>query len=143
MPETEWDRAVRSAAKYGIEPRIDDALEFARQSRVLLMRHLASGIDLDITFGALPFGQAAIENASNLEIGGFSVRLPRVEDLLVMKAIARRPKDLEDIRGLLDAHPEADCAVARRWIAEFAVAASMPDLLDELDKVLAERQFGS
>jgi hypothetical protein len=31
-----------------------------------------------------------------------------VEDLLIMKAIARRPKDLQDIRGLLAAHPDAD-----------------------------------
>lgn len=142
MPEDEWERVVGSSAQYGIEPRVDDALEFARRSRVLLMRHVASGIDLDITFGALPFEQSAVRNASNLDIGGISVRLPRVEDLLVMKAVAGRPKDLDDIRGLLDANPEADCAEARRWIREFATAASMPDLLDEFDQLLAERRIG-
>ena len=141
VPEGEWDSAVRSAARYGIEPRIDDALQFARRSRVLLMRHTASGIDLDISFGGLPFEQAAVSSASSMEIGGISIRLPRIEDLLVMKAVAGRPKDLEDIRGLLDAHPEADCAEARRWIREFATAASMPDLLDEFDKLVAAREY--
>lgn len=142
MLEADWAKAVRSAAQYGIEPRIDDAVEFARRSRVLLMRHIASGIDLDITFGGLPFELSAVANAVSHTVGGISVRLPRVEDLLVMKAVARRPKDLEDIRGLLDAHPEADCAEARRWIREFATAASMPDMLAGFDKLLSERRTG-
>ena len=141
LPEDEWQRVVDSSARYGIEARIDDALEFARRSRVLLLRHVASGIDLDITFGGLDFERSAVESALDLEIGGISIRLPRVEDLLVMKAVAGRPKDLEDIRGLLDAHPEADCEEARRWIREFATAASMPDLLSQFEKLLQERKI--
>src|SRR5947207_11594090 len=73
------------------------------------------------------------------DVGGIRVRLPRVEDLLVMKAIARRPKDLEDLQGLLAAHPELDVASARRWIREFAIAMSMPDMLREFDALLAQR----
>lgn len=141
LPEDEWQRVVDSSARYGIEARIDDALEFARRSRVLLLRHVASGIDLDITFGGLDFERSAVESALDLEIGGISIRLPRVEDLLVMKAVAGRPKDLEDIRGLLDAHPEADCEEAQRWVREFATAASMPDLLSQFEKLLQERKI--
>ena len=66
-----------------------------------------------------------------------SVRLPRVEDLLIMKAIARRPKDLQDIEGLLAAHPEADVASARQWVREFATAMSMSDMLVDFDTVVA------
>ena len=140
LPEDEWQRVVDSSAQYGIEARIDDALAFARRSRVLLLRHIASGINLDVIFGGLDFEQSAVESALDLEIGGISIRLPRVEDLLVMKAVAGRPKDLEDIRGLLDAHPEADCEEARRWVREFATAASMPDLLGQFEKLLQERK---
>jgi hypothetical protein len=64
--------------------------------------------------------------------------LPNVEDLVVMKAVAGRPKDLEDIRGLLDAHPEIDFSEARGWIREFATATGMPDMLDEFDKLLEQ-----
>jgi predicted nucleotidyltransferase len=103
------------------------------------MRHIASGIDLDITFGGLSFEETAVANCEVHTIGGLSVRLPRVEDLLIMKAIARRPKDLQDIRGLLATHPDADIALVRRWVGEFATAASMPDMLEELDKLLASR----
>ena len=75
-------------------------------------------------------------------IDGVFVRLPRVEDLLVMKAVARRPKDLEDIRGLVAAHPGANIAEARRWIREFATATGMPDMLEEFEKVLADLSRG-
>lgn len=139
LPEADWAEAVRLAPQYQILPRIEDALQFAKRSRVLLMRHTASGIDLDITFGELPFERAAVAKCQNHDVGGVRVRLPRVEDLLVMKAIARRPKDVQDLQGLLTAHPEVDVASARRWIREFEIAMSMPDILDEFDTLLAQR----
>jgi len=45
-----------------IVPRMEDALQFAKRTRVLLMRHTSSGIDLDITFGELAFERAAVAN---------------------------------------------------------------------------------
>ncbi len=101
------------------------------------MRHAESGIDIDVTFGRLSFEQAAIDNSEIHDIDGLRVRLPRVEDLLIMKAVARRPKDLQDIEGLLAAHPDADIFAVRRWVREFATAMSMPDMLDDFDKTVA------
>lgn len=140
LPEADWPAAVDAAATYGIVPRIEDALAFAHRSRVLLMRHSGSGIDLDITLGGLPFERSAVERSKAEHVGDVSVRLPDVADLVVMKAVAGRPKDLEDIRGLLDAHPETDFSNARAWIREFAVATSMPHLLDEFDELLKQRR---
>ena len=137
LPEADWANAVSTAAGHGILPRIENPLDFARRSRVLLMRHAASAINIDLTFGRLSFEQTAIDNSEIHEIGGLRVRLPRVEDLLIMKAIARRPKDLQDIEGLLAAHPEADVLAVRQWVREFATAMSMSDMLDDFDKVVA------
>ena len=143
VPEAHWAEVMAGAARFGIAPRIDGALEFARRSRVLLMRHRASGIDLDITFGGLPFEEAAVANSENHNVGGVDVRLPRVEDLLVMKAVARRPKDMEDIRGLLAAHPDADIACVRKWVSEFATAMSMSEMLEDFDRMVARRDAGT
>ena len=137
LPEADWGNAVSTAASHGILPRIENPLDFARRSRVLLMRHAASGINIDLTFGGLSFEQTAIDHSEIHDIGGLHVRLPRVEDLLIMKAIARRPKDLQDMEGLLAAHPEADIAAVRQWVLEFATAMSMSDMLDDFDKVVA------
>ena len=140
LPDEEWANAVSTAASHGILPRIEHPLDFARRSRVLLMRHVESAIDIDVIFGGLLFEQAAIDNSKIHDIGGLRVRLPRVEDLLVMKAVARRPKDLQDIEGLLAAHPEVDVATVRQWVSEFAADMSMSDMLDDFDKLLARRK---
>lgn len=45
--------------------------------------------------------RSIIQSASTL-----SVRFPTPEDLIIMMAIAHRPKDLEDIRTIMDKNPK-------------------------------------
>ena len=139
IPQAEWPNALSLAASYGIVARIDDALDFARRSRMLLLRHSASDIDIDVALGGLSFELQALNLSQVHEVGGVPLRLPRVEDLLVMKAFARRPKDLEDIEGLLSVHPRVDLGFVRQWLREFSAAVAMPDLLDDFEKVVARR----
>lgn len=137
ISESEWSAAVTAAAQYGIVPRIDDAVGFAQQSRVLLLRHQETSIDIDIILGGLPFEEDAIMNGKRYVIGGVSVRLPKVEDLMIMKAVAHRPRDMQDIEGLLQAHPNLDLHSVRQWVGEFASVTAMSDLIDDFDKLLA------
>lgn len=139
LSEAEWEGAIAIALRHGIIPRIEDALNFARCSRVLLLRHVESAIDIDLILGGLSFEQSAVDHAHVHYIGGVQVRLPRVEDLLIMKAVAHRPQDMHDIDGLLAAHPDTDVEAVRRWVREFGAATSMSDLLEDFDKVVARR----
>ncbi len=59
---------------------------------------------------------------------------------MIMKAIAHRPRDLVDLEGLLLAHREVDIDRVRSWVGEFAVAATMPELLEDLDKLLGRQR---
>ncbi len=59
-----------------------------------------------------------------------------------MKAVAHRPQDMEDIKGLLESHPGADTDAVRKWVREFAAAAAMSDILEDFDKLLARSQQG-
>jgi hypothetical protein len=140
LPENEWANAISTGSSHNIVPRIEDPLGFARRSRMLLLTHTASSINIDISLGGLSFEQDALARAQVHETGGVRLRLPSVEDLLIMKAFAHRPKDMEDIKGLLDAHPTADLKVVRQWVKEFATAMSMPDLLDDFEKIVARRK---
>lgn len=140
VPDEGWDRLIAIAATQGIAPRIDDSLNFARKTRVLLLRHTASGIDIDVIFGAMQFEREAVAAGTATSVGSTMIRLPRIEDLMVMKAIAHRPRDLVDLEGLLLAHPEADIDRVRRWVGEFAGAATMPEILENLDKLTGRRR---
>jgi hypothetical protein len=96
--------SVLSAAKrHGIEARVENPLDFARRTHVLLLRHIEAGIDIDVLLGRLPYQEEAVGRGRFHDLGGVRVRLPEVEDLLIMKAVAQRPQDLRDIEGLLGA----------------------------------------
>lgn len=139
LSEDKWAAALADTQRYGIVARIEKPLEFAGRTRVLLLRHVSSGIDIDVIFGRLPYEEEAVARGEFHDLGGIRVKLPQVEDLMIMKAIAQRPQDLRDIEGLLDAHPGADTERVRRWVREFSVAMTMPDVLEGLEKLLAQR----
>src|SRR5262249_10764458 len=109
------------------------------ESRVLLLRHEATGIDIDIAFGCLPFEEEAIARAKTALVAGVAVPLPTPEDLIIMKAVAHRETDLLDIEALLAAHPNIDVRRVRPWIHVFAAALEMPEMVDDLELRLAKR----
>lgn len=140
VPDDKWAPLLSAASAHGIGPRIDDPLKFARRTRVLLLRHSRSAVDIDVILGRLPYEIDAISRSSVHDLGGVLVKLPQVEDLLIMKAIAQRPQDLRDIEGLLDVRPDADIDRVLRWVREFSVAMTMPKLLEGLERLLAQRK---
>jgi hypothetical protein len=137
-PEDRWPDIITAARLFDIEPRISEPLEFSRRARVLLLRHGASQIDIDVILGVLPFEREAVSMGQFHSVGPFNIRLPRVEDLMIMKAVAQRPRDMIDLEALLEAHPGADLEQVRRWVREFATASSMPDLIVAFDKLVAQ-----
>jgi predicted nucleotidyltransferase len=139
--ESHWVEFMGEGAKHGFIPRRDDVLAFAQETRVLLLRHQESGIDVDIVFGSLPFEKEAVARATWVELGGVQAPLPLPEDLIVMKAVAHRPQDLADIEAMLAAHPKLNLRRLRRWVREFATALEMPEILNDLEALLSQRKI--
>ena len=119
-----------------IVPRIQNAQDFARKNRVLLLKHSLTETDVDISLGILPFEQEMIERASTKSFAGLSIRLPTPEDLIIMKAIAHRPKDLEDIRAIADKYPNLDRKRIEEWVKSFGDVLDLPDLWDQVKLLL-------
>lgn len=72
------------------------------------MRHEESGVDVDISLG-LPFEVEAVERSSEHQVGTLTTRLPTPElILIILKAVAHRPKDMLDI--------EFDTVLNHTWI---------------------------
>jgi len=140
LDESEWSTFLAKGAGFGFVPRLSNALTFARQARVLLVRHEASGIDIDIAFGALPFEEKAVARAVWHDVGGIRIPLPLPEDLLIMKAVAHRPRDMADIESILDAQPKLDLPRVRRWVREFSAALETPELLRDFNALVARRR---
>lgn len=128
----EIPRLLQLAAASGIQARIAGAQAFARKNRVLLLRHIASGIDIDISLGILPFEKEMVARSQSLYLGGLQLRLPSPEDLIILKAVAHRPQDMLDIDSVLASQPALDKKYIRSWVQQFAEALEMPELWEDL-----------
>jgi hypothetical protein len=128
---------LEEAKKEGIEPRVENAVEFAKKRRVLLLRHTMTDTDIDISMGIMPLEEEIVERSSVQEFDDtLQVRLPTPEDLIIMKAIAHRPKDMEDIRVLAAKYPKLDVRRIERWVKDYAELLYAPDLWEEIRKIL-------
>lgn len=128
---------LEAAKQEGIEPRIDNAEEFARKNRILLLRHTDSNTNVDISLGILPFEEEVVERSVLREYeDALEVRVPTPEDLIIMKAIAHRPKDYEDIRKLAIKYQNLDYERIERWVKDFAEVLETPELWGQIEKIL-------
>lgn len=127
---------AKALAKKRIVPRIADAVQFASESLVLLVKHEPTGVELDITMAWTDFEHEALEAASLAAFGAVNAPMARAEDLVVFKAIAARPKDLEDAKTLLLLYPRIDRDRVRARVRELAALSEQPDLALGLEAIL-------
>lgn len=114
--------------------RIDDAVTFALDNRVLLLR-ADSGVGLDIALGGLPFEEAAVHRSSLFTFPPeIPIRTCSAEDLVVLKAFANRPKDWVDIDGILIRQTATlDWAYVRQHLEPLAELKEEMDILTRLE----------
>ena len=114
-------------------------LKFAVETHVLPM--LSSfGTRLDFVFASLPAERDLIERAQAKELGGKSVRVAAVEDLIWMKLISERSKDVDDARRLIRRHRRTiDRPYLEPRLQELSEAFARPDILEIFSQEMARR----
>lgn len=133
----EIESFIQAGAPHGFVGRISDAPEFARRNRVLLLQHQPTGINVDLSCGALPFEEEMIARARELVIGSVRIKVATPEDLIITKAVAHRPRDIADIEAILNIETSLDFNRIRFWVSQFAEALEMPELMEDLEKLLS------
>jgi hypothetical protein len=129
-------RLMRAAAKHGLKPRSPNAETIARRTGVALLVHEPTGLQVDVSLGILPFEAEMVRRALIHVIKDIEVILPTPEDLIIMKAVAHRTKDLLDISAIAQAHPDLDFRRIQRWLQEFGRVLETPDLWDQVDRLI-------
>lgn len=135
-----WPEVLRKGEPFGFVARIPDALEFAHRSRVLLLRHFPSHVDVDMMLALLPLEEAIIRDARILRIAQIDVPFPAPEDLFIMKAIAGRPRDLADLEGILDANSDLDRNKIVAAAARLSELLESPELMERVRRLLTLSQ---
>lgn len=112
-------------AACGFEVLVDPE-PFVRETMVLPCRDPGSGIRLDLVFSFSPYEREAIARAGPVTIGATQVRFATVEDLVIHKIIAGRPRDLEDVRGILLKNPGLDMVFVEEHLEAIGSAVGEP-----------------
>jgi len=116
--------------------RIEDAAEFARRYRVLLLRTV-SGVGIDVSLGALPFEESVVSRATPFSFGpGLDIRTCSAEDLVVLKLFASRPLDIRDAEGVTVRHKdELDWSYIEDHLRPLVEIKGEPAILDTLTRL--------
>jgi hypothetical protein len=109
---------------------------FARQTMVLPVVHEETGIRVDFIFSFSPYEQQAIAKARKVRILDQDVYFAAPEDVVIHKIVAGRPRDIEDVRGILLKMPDIDIAYIRKWLQDFADALGEKKKKKRLESVI-------
>jgi hypothetical protein len=96
-----------------------DPDEFTTKTLVLPCRDRWTGIRVDFMFCWSIYEQEALRRCRSIDLLGTAVRFASLEDVVIHKIIAGRPRDLEDVRLILIKNPEFDRLYIEHWLKEF------------------------
>ncbi|MEW6247109.1 MAG: nucleotidyl transferase AbiEii/AbiGii toxin family protein [Nitrospirota bacterium] len=116
-----------------------EAETFTRQTMVLPCEDPDSGIRVDFIFSNSPYEAVALKRAKSVAIGDAQVRFAALEDLVIHKVVAGRPRDLEDVARLLRKNPKVDRAEIERRLENFSTALHEP-FLDRWKRIVEPGQ---
>jgi predicted nucleotidyltransferase len=115
---------------------VKDPSAFVTKTFVLPCQDLKTGIRIDLIFSFSEYEHQAIRRAKRIQVGEAIVKFASVEDIVIQKVIAGRPRDLEDVKIILAKNPEIDEPYIRSRLIEFSESLEQPFLktFDEIQK---------
>lgn len=121
--------------------RVSNPSEFARQTRMVLLR-ASNGFEIDVSLGIPGYEEEVMRRAVDYEVEpGKFVKLCSAEDLVIHKAVAARPRDIEDIEGVVYRQGDKlDVSYIRLWLQQFADALDKSDLSAAFERMRREYQ---
>ncbi len=140
VEEERWAKFVDKGKQFSFRSRSADVLKLAKETRVLLVHHEPSGIDVDLIVAGILFEEQVLERAKKVKVARLSVPVATAEDMIILKAIANRPIDLRDLDGLFDSSTQLDYAYIRKNAEHFAAILDTPKILEDLDPRLLEHE---
>lgn len=128
---------VDALSREGFELRVADAQGFVEATRVLPLVHRASRMPLDLVLAGPGLEEQFFARATERRVGDVVVPVVSAEDLVAMKILAGRPRDLEDVASIVRGRRDLDVDAIRDTLRLLERALDRADLVSELDRVIA------
>jgi hypothetical protein len=134
--DVETSVLVTALRAEGFVPRVDDD-EFISQTRVVPVTHATTGVPVDIVLAGPGIEDLFFEGARPTMIGNTAVPVARAEDVVTMKILAGRPKDIEDCTAIIAAGGEQfDDRRTRGLLEVIEQALAQSDLVPAFEECL-------
>jgi hypothetical protein len=96
---TDSTAATKVLKRY--QSRIDDAISFAIQARIVLLQDLR-GNKIDLSLAGMPYEERLWTRSSSWQVPGLGhIRTCIAEDLIILQAFASRPQDWIDVNNII------------------------------------------
>jgi len=113
------ERVLKAVEGMGLEIIPDDFEAFAKKTCVLPAKDASTGIRIDLIFSFSPYEKQAIQRARPVSFDDTAVMFASLEDVIIHKIFAGRPRDMEDVATILVRNPDFDGSYIRKWLKEF------------------------
>lgn len=120
---------LRGVLDAGFVSRVDDVEDFVARTRVLPLAHGPTGIPVDVVLAGPGLEEEFLSRATPRDVEGVIVPVASAEDVVIMKVLAARPLDLQDVTAILAAAAEFDDARVRVTLGALEDALGQSDLL--------------
>jgi hypothetical protein len=122
---------VEAMKEAGFELRVRSEIDkFVARTRVLPFLHLPARLPLDLVLAGPGLEEEFLARAHLVDLAGTMVPVISAEDLVVTKILAGRPKDLEDVSGILSGRRGSlDLELIRATLRLLEGALAQSDLL--------------
>lgn len=127
------ERFARDMEAAGFSLRVTDP-DFVRRTRVMPFVHVATGMPLDVVLAGSGLEEMFLSRARPTDVGGTLVPLIDLDDLIIAKVLAGRPKDVGDASGLWRLHKRTlDADRIRQTLRVLEEALGQSDLVSGFD----------
>ena len=127
---------ARTLAGHGFQLRVSDP-DFVKRTSVMPFVHLSTSLPLDVVLAGPGLEERFFARSETRDIEGVLARVASAEDVVVMKILAGRPKDVEDVIAILAAYDaRLDAGYVRDTVRLIESALGQSDLTPAFERAL-------
>jgi hypothetical protein len=110
---------LRLIDRLGLKILVDNVEEFLNQTFVLPALDPESHIRIDFVFSLTEFERQAVKRSNVVILDDVKIRFVSLEDLIILKIFAGRPRDLEDVKNVIKKNPRFDRSFVENCLQDY------------------------
>jgi predicted nucleotidyltransferase len=135
-----WKEIVDLAVRAQLKLLSGKPEAFIKETYVLPVVETKSGVRVDFIFSHSRYEKQAIRRANRVKIRNTRINFAAVEDMIIHKIFAGRPRDIEDIRHIVRKNSTFDIRYIKMWLRRFESMAGQKKLVNIFEKIVKDSQ---